>query len=348
MDPYTLRLYAEVVLLKERLATTLRENEEYKHTLEHMIRVLPRLFSQPHLDTSFTSEASTHPIQESFTTTSEVSTRPRENFTTASEDSSDTKVETTLSPDTKSLLDEPPKLDLAIRGTKTTHDIDLQPLVPLPTQPAVRHGLSSPSMLRQESPTPIYIIYGIRYHPPSDIGGTFHQVVITGLPLGLHSYSLLHQVRGSMIVSCQILDTLKLTGSFSALVRFVHEAGASEFVNHTAKHPMVFGNRKVTTALIKTPSYPLPDQLHRNIFFNNHTRCLKVEGFTHNPMRRLQEVCQTKVVIESARLTPGAGALIVHFTSVQQASEAYYSLKNTSELATAKFSFLADPCAQPF
>ena len=338
MDSETLRLYAEVAALKARLASALQEKENAEQSLLYVIRMFTRSVSPPHLAPTSTTEASAPPTQCSFnTTTEDLSERDVKTEFSKMEDPITTRK-------TEDLLDEPPELELTIRGTKTTHDLDTEPLVPLhrPFTHDRRHKLHH----HQEEPMPSYFIYGIRYNPPSNVG-TFHQVIITGLPLGIQMYTLLNQVRGGMIVSCQILDTFKLTGCFSALIRFVNEADASGFANHTLRHPMVFSGRKVTAILIKTPSYPLPDELRRNIL-KNYTRCLKVEGFTHNPMQRLQEICYTEGVIESCRLTPGAGALIIQFNSVQQASEVYHSFKNTHELASAKFSFLADPCAQPF
>ena len=341
MESETLRLYAEVATLKARLASALQEKEDAEQSLLYVIGLFTRSVSPPHLTPTSTTEASVQPTQSS--------------FNTATEDSSDrevkpecSKVDTPITtPKIEDLLDEPPKLELTIRGTKTTHDVEMEPLVPL-RHPFTHDRRDSRHRVHhyQEEPAHSYFMYGIRYKPPHNVG-TFHRVIITGLPFGIQMYSLLNQVRGGMIVSCQILDTFKLIGCFSALIRFVHETEALGFANHTLSNPMVLGGRKVTAELIKTPSYPLPDELHRNIL-NRYTRCLKVEGFTHNPMRRLQEICQIKVVIESCRLTPGATALIVHFSSVQQASEVYRSFKNTHELASAKFSFLADPCAQPF
>ena len=333
-------------MLKARLESALREKEAAEQTLFYVIDMFPR---SPHSHLSAGTEASTQLPQSSFGTMTENSS----DKDTKPEPKPEPKQEALLTPKTEDLLDETPKLDLTIRGTKTTHDIDLEPLVPQ-TGPATHHQRGRQyrdhhyrgQHHQDQSPPPSFFLYGIQYHP-SNTMGTFRQVIVTGLPFGVQAYSLLNQVRGGMIVSCQILNTFKLTGSFSALIRFAHEAEAMGFANHTISHPMVFGNHKATADLINTSSYPLSNELHRNIL-NKYTRCLKVEGFTHNPMRRLQEVCQTEVVVESVRLTPGAGALIVHFTSIQQASEAYYSLKNTFELASAKYSFLADPCVQPY
>ena len=336
MDSQLLDLYAEVVDLKARLACAVKEKEAAEQSLLHVVKLFSRLPLSPTF--SGTTEAPS---------TTEAATQC--SFTTDMAPAG-----TIVTPDTESLLDTPPELDIGLRGTRTHHDEDLETLAPLSAPKKTfkddtcvfKFGWTGEEL---HGPTPLFLIYGIRYQPPCDLRRTFHQVLLTGIPPGADAFSLLHKVRGGMVVSCQILDTVQITDSMSALIRFKDETDALGFVNWTAQHTLKLGARRITTGLIRTPTYPLPEKLHHDIFFKYHTRCLKVEGLRTNPMHYLQKQFLTKVVVEYASLSAESGeALTVHFTSVQQASRAHDYLRSIPKLLSAKISFLDDPCAQPF
>ena len=193
---------------------------------------------------------------------------------------------------------------------------------------------------------PSFYTHGIRYSPPGNLERAFHRVLIAGLPSGTSAASLLSKVHGGTIVSCELMDTVKLMGSMTALVRLKDEAEALGFVKRTIHSPLDVQDQKATVTLIRTPAYPLTYKLYHNIHFGGYTRCLKVHKFSRlYALRGIHSNYWAKHAIEFMRIAPD-GILFMRFTSIEVASMARKFFLSFSGITLHDVTFFPDPCAQ--
>ncbi|TGO68646.1 hypothetical protein BELL_0819g00020 [Botrytis elliptica] len=134
---------------------------------------------------------------------------------------------------------------------------------------------------------PDYFRYGILYVPGSGDGDFLRGVHIGGIPEYMDLRDVLTRVRGGRIYSAVLLDTLKLTGSKSALVTFINQEDAKAYVEYANAHPITLratdsGGENVGKAIvthIHTPTYPFSPAKFRTIFELNRTRVLTIPNF---------------------------------------------------------------------
>ena len=372
MDPTLLQLHIDIAVLKSQLATALKDKDVAERSLLHVLRTLSQSSVQPLNALNATSETTS---LQSHGDDQSVAKKPQSSVTSRTE---------RVSALENDLLDGPPQLDLAIRGITTSHDAHIEPLLPIgastnsgsafaqtsSTEPYSfnsSQGYTEPPLPRNaprkqdrghrsfnplagsyESRIPSFYVYGIRYTLQNPSPRTFHRIVITGLPPGTSLSSLLSKVHGGTIVDCQLMDLRGLVQSMSALIRLKDEVEALGIASQSF---MEISSQKARITLIETPSYPLSDRLHYNVFFNGYTRCLKIEKYTETyseriPMEHLRSKFMAKLAIVHMDLD-SEGQLIVHFTSIQLASDAYDYLIFDRSLPKSHVAFLPDPCAEP-
>ena len=367
MDPRCVQLEIDVAVLKTQLSTALREKATAEQSLLHMLKVLSL---QPQSYPNLTPSSGSPTLHDSKNGIEDVAEQ---------HNSSITQNESAVHATQTDLLDEPPKLDLEFRGARTSHDEHPEPPSSLRSDipstqacsfasetsvfaknealtrqaqtfppPGRPRGIRAP-VRRGFQETSTYNLYGIHYEPLNAPPKTFHRVLITGLPSGLLVSSLLSKIHGGTIVSCQLLDTTGLTGCGTALVRFKDEAQSLGFSIDTQKNPLSFQSQKATTTLIKTPTYPLPNKLHYNIFFNNFTRCLQVKNYTQlytrmTPPSLLRSKFMAHITVNLMMVSP-EGELVMHFISIELASDARDYLLYERGVQMNDISFLPDPCA---
>ncbi|THV55327.1 hypothetical protein BGAL_0010g00460 [Botrytis galanthina] len=134
---------------------------------------------------------------------------------------------------------------------------------------------------------PDYFRYGILYVPGPGDGDFLRGVHIGGIPEGMCLRDVLTRVRGGRIYSAVLLDTMKLTGSKSALVMFINQEDAEAYVEYANAHPIALGatdlsGENVAQAIvthIHTPTYPFSPGKFRTIFELNRTRILTIPNF---------------------------------------------------------------------
>ena len=363
MDPQVSHLRVQIAVLHERLNTALREKVSLEQALLQVAKILPGRLAA---DSGFPVA---RPVSRHYTEEEKVQNPPKHSCHGVVEVTED-------------LLDSPPELDLPMSGAKTDHDrhsIGLEPLgssaVTVPSETS--HLLSTATASFSSSshwetqtktedqsalssfqthpktslvpigphPHPSFYTHGIRYSPPGDIERKFQRVLITGLPSGASAASLLNKVHGGTIVSCELMDTVKLIGSMTAMIRFKDEAEASGFVQRTIHEPLDVQDQKATVILIETPTYPLSYRLYHNIHSAGHTRCLKVYKFSRlYGLRGIHFNNWAKHAIEFMRIAPD-GILFMRFTSIQVASVAREFFLSFSGITSNDVTFLPDPCA---
>ncbi|KAF5877946.1 putative t-complex protein 1 subunit beta protein [Botrytis fragariae] len=137
---------------------------------------------------------------------------------------------------------------------------------------------------------PDYFRYGILYVPASGDDDILRGVHIGGIPEDMELRDVLARVRGGRIYSAVLLDTMKLTGSKSALITFINQEDAKAYVEYANAHPitlraMDLGGENVAQAIvthIHTPTYPFSPAKFRAIFELNRTRILTIPNFPPN------------------------------------------------------------------
>ncbi|KAH8665254.1 hypothetical protein BGZ60DRAFT_411062 [Tricladium varicosporioides] len=143
---------------------------------------------------------------------------------------------------------------------------------------AGKGGLRFPDMFR----------HGLMYLPEGDGVGSKRTVVVGNLPRDIELWELFRKVRGGMVVSAVLVDSIALTGAKSALVQFVSGFDAKRYIEFVSEHPLFFGDEdekvKTSFTLINTPTWPIGPGLAKAIFDIDlkYTRCLIVPCFPPN------------------------------------------------------------------
>ncbi|MCJ1402147.1 hypothetical protein MMC11_005366 [Xylographa trunciseda] len=198
----------------------------------------------------------------------------------------------------------------------------------------------------QECRFPDMFRYGIRYEPPANQTNIFKMVSIMNLPTDISLNELMSKIRGGTVVSCRLLDTTKITGRFSALVRFLHEHEALAYDEFAAAHPIVFRGSRAYTAMVKTPSWPLSLPHDKAIFNHQHTRCLEVVNFPRkiSPAQLTRDLRYGAIEHKEMRKD---GILELRFASIDHAGRAYGLLTTSYTYRQCGISFGKDPCTLP-
>ena len=166
------------------------------------------------------------------------------------------------------------------------------------------------------------------------------------LPLKTKVSELMNKIRGGTVVSCQLLDTVSISGSFSVLVQFLYEQDAIAYEDFAAENPIYFAGQRAHIKLIQTPSWPivLSDQ--------QHTRCLKLYNFPTNIKQaqlrgdlRMHKASRI-MTIENMRMHKGQ-VLEVRFSSIKYAEKAYDVLTTNRAYKQCRVTFSRDPCTWP-
>ncbi|MCJ1286623.1 hypothetical protein MMC26_005969 [Xylographa opegraphella] len=198
----------------------------------------------------------------------------------------------------------------------------------------------------QECRFPDLFRCGIRYEPPASQTNTFRMVSIMNLPIDISLKELMAKIRGGTVVSCNLLDTRSITGTFSALVRFLHEHEALAYDDFAAAHPISFRGLRAQITIVKTPSWPLSLPHTKAIFNHHHTRSLEVVNFPRNvPPAQLTRDLRTHP-IEHMQMRKD-GILELKFSSIDHAGRAFGLLTTFRKYRECGVSFSEDPCALP-
>ena len=166
------------------------------------------------------------------------------------------------------------------------------------------------------------------------------------LPLKIEMSELMTKVRGGAVVSCQLLNTISISSSLSALVQFLHEKDALAYEEFAAAHPIYFADQRAHVKLIQTPSWPVM------LLDQQHTRCLKIYNFP-TTIKQAQLRCDLRVhrasritTIENIRMYQGQ-VLEIRFSSIKHAQNSYDILITNRAYKQCRIVFSSDPCTRP-
>jgi hypothetical protein len=209
---------------------------------------------------------------------------------------------------------------------------------------------------RKEQHFPEFFKHSVVYVPAETDNNVLRTVHIGNLPADIELREVLAKVRGGQVIHAILLNTFKQTGGMSALITFVREGAADDFVMYTGIHPLTFGDddEKATAevTLISTPTYPMSAALINKL--NNHcsTRCLRLPNFpTDFSLNRLERniACGNKYRAESLvemYFTPHK-TLHLEFSSIAAAGSAFAILTRWQTYQGLEVHYAPDPCAGP-
>lgn len=196
--------------------------------------------------------------------------------------------------------------------------------------------------------SPLFIGSGLRYIPLERDVNIYRTVVVEGLPPWVTIHEVLSRVEGGKIESVVLADTTRVMHGYpTMIIRFVLQGGAQEFLRRT--HGALFlGYWPTQVRQVGTPTYPLGEELDKQINRWGRTRILKVHS-EHLELRGyLRDIlCESDWAewIEFTLENVLAGTSILHFTSIKMAIIAYETLLSTGHFSDADLEFCHDPCA---
>ena len=193
----------------------------------------------------------------------------------------------------------------------------------------------------------------LRFIPDPSSRNLYRHVVLYGLKPTCSIAQVLEQVRGGLIVDAELVDTVSITGSKSALISFFEEHAAISFQNHVSTHAMIINGKNITAKIVSTPSRPLTLVSKRAIRELHHTRCLEIQKFpqevsTTTLRRELEIHPDLKYdAIEHMKMD-AQGTLMLYFVSVMAAQHAFDNLSHRQKYRCCRIRYAQDPCARPF
>ncbi|EHL02046.1 hypothetical protein M7I_2001 [Glarea lozoyensis 74030] len=198
--------------------------------------------------------------------------------------------------------------------------------------------------------------HGIQFVPAQPENKHQETVLIGNLPHNIELRDILNRVRGGKIVSAILLDTKPLTGKMSALVRFVYETSAAQYISYVKENPIYFGEDdtklQAEIILLPTPSYPLNFGLTNAIFNLSHTRCIAIPYFPQISISFFETSLSSTTFRQCA--TPPTEMWLdedrtmhLEFASVSDAGMARGKLYNWAPFRGLEIRSDADPCAGP-
>jgi hypothetical protein len=201
---------------------------------------------------------------------------------------------------------------------------------------------------------PGFFRYGYAYIPSLIDTNFYRTILISNLPSSIELRDILARVRGGEIVSAMVLDTISLTGGKTAIVQFVHESAAAEYVAYVHAHPVVFGEERVSAevTLVQTPTWPLSDLSRWRILVQKQTRCLYISHFP--PEMDLEVMVRDLTYGNAFRAAhvlavdmDNERTVWLEFASVNAAGVAFGILTKKMSCGELVFGFAEDPCARP-
>ena len=199
---------------------------------------------------------------------------------------------------------------------------------------------------------PAVFQYGIRYDPAVHEHNTLRTVSIMGLDPKTTRSELFDNIRGGAVVSMELLNTVSITGTFSALVQFLYERDALAFDDFAAQNPLLFHGTAAYVKVVRTPTWPLLPHVRTTILQLKHTRCLEVHDFPRKigPTALRQDLrphsSSTYDKLERANMRVD-GVLELGFTSISAAEKGYEVLTTSRKYLKCRVIFVQDPCSLP-
>lgn len=198
---------------------------------------------------------------------------------------------------------------------------------------------------------PEFFRHGVRFQPSPAMPNTFQTLSLVNLPRSVTMQELMATIRGGIVVSCQLLDTTSITGSFSARVRFLQESAALAYDDFAAANPIVLHGHKAHVSIVRTPTFPLSGPTLEKIIQGGRTRCLEISNLSekiaaYRLLSDLKTPSMQTTGIEHMQMRTD-GVLDLRFSSIWHAERAYATLVSLRDYRGCGIVWAKDPCALP-
>lgn len=194
----------------------------------------------------------------------------------------------------------------------------------------------------------MFFQWGLRYTPPVHTGDLYRSVLIEKLRQGVSLDEILPRIRGGQIYSASLCDTSAITKYWTALIVFVHEAGASAFLRRVELEGLYVGFTAVSVRRVPTPTYLINPAMVQVIHSQHRTRCLAVVASPNPTLKATLHKNLTNsglgAQVECFGEKDPEGVTSIRFHSIKAATRAYEMLADTKDLK-ATVQFAADPCS---
>ncbi|EAS27353.3 uncharacterized protein CIMG_09958 [Coccidioides immitis RS] len=194
---------------------------------------------------------------------------------------------------------------------------------------------------------------GLVYEPREGDANIYRTVAILGLPGNIDMKTFLKGIRGGDVYSAYLHNTSQLSGSHMGIVTFNFQVHAVAYTEFAAKNGVYFNGKRAKVVLFKTPTYPIPQIMERNIFEFGHTRCVTIRG-EYDPERYTMVA---KFMKDNIRMSFDLGdrmvendtetEITIRFNSIRAAGAAMEKLERFPLLAECDMYFDRDPCSEP-
>ena len=184
--------------------------------------------------------------------------------------------------------------------------------------------------------------YGLRFIPSHNERNVYRTVTISGLPANTTMFMILNNVRGGAVLDSKLLNTLKISGSNTALIIFLQEHSAFAYEEYAKKHPIIFNGLIAKVAVVPTPTWPIKPNIYKAVFDHKHSRCLEVHNFPRSisPSElKFDHLVHTEMGKD--------GILVLQFSSIDGAGCTYRMLSSFMAYRDCEPHFTSDPCSQP-
>ncbi|RMJ25811.1 hypothetical protein PHISP_03326 [Aspergillus sp. HF37] len=238
-------------------------------------------------------------------------------------------------------------------------------LIPTPWDGKINWAISGPSIFDDEeeeldavfyrpstsfnkSASKLWLFqYGVRYMPPAGASNAYRTVKIDcpsspGTSTLITTNHILGALRDVELYSAHLFRTAYLTGSNTAMVVFIHQRDAFDFLQRTARSGLRIGAVNARASLINTPTYPIPADIDRLITQEGYSRCLVVCNLRETLKTELVRVLFKRNCLDFVEaLEDGyvAGEVCVRFHSVKRAATAFEALKRHPCFGNCQFRF---------
>ncbi|KAL4802815.1 hypothetical protein BDV18DRAFT_163775 [Aspergillus unguis] len=199
------------------------------------------------------------------------------------------------------------------------------------------------NMLGHQPYTELWIFqYGLRYIPSVSDNEVYRTIRIEELPKEVQLNQILPLIAGE-IYCARLTDTSTITGHNTALITFVTQEDAINFVSAVAAKKIAEPLGKVVP--VHTPTYPIPADTERLILDEGYTRTIGI--FHSRPTLRMEiaralgNPHQSHILqLESINDGPGIGEVSIRMLSVKAAAAAFEWLRRNPALSKCQFRFL--------
>ncbi|KAL4988194.1 hypothetical protein BDW68DRAFT_177083 [Aspergillus falconensis] len=184
--------------------------------------------------------------------------------------------------------------------------------------------------------------YGLRYIPSISDTNVYRTIRIEEIPLDKSLSQILPLIVGE-IYSARLADTHRITGYNTAIITFVTEEEAANFVAGAADRTYALPFGRVIP--VHTPTYPMPADTEKLIVEQGCTRILGIFHCRPTLKREITRAMTSPypnhiLQLESIVDGPGIGEVSVKMLSVKAAAVVFDWLRNHPTLGKSHFRFL--------